>query len=299
MGEPMRGVFPVLQTPVRPDGELEPADLEREVAFCLEAGVHGLVFPVLGSEFQFLTDAERHRLVEVVVAATAGRVPVVVGVAGTTAAEAEEHARQAARARADAVIALPPYLASAGREEIVDYYTRVARAARLPVFIQHSQAGMDAGLLTQLLEGIDEVQYVKEEMHPSAHQISALLRQVGPACLGVFGGAHGRWMMSELHRGATGFMPAVEAIDVHVQVWEAYQAGDEAAARRLFNRLLPLLNLVLILGLPLCKAVLVRRGVFSSAAMRTPGSGTLDAEDERELDRILEDLAPLFRAGRR
>ena len=33
MSESMRGVFPVLQTPVGSDGELIPADLEREVAF--------------------------------------------------------------------------------------------------------------------------------------------------------------------------------------------------------------------------------------------------------------------------
>ena len=295
MQGPRRGIFPVLQTPVDSEGELDIASLEREVAFCLEAGAHGLVFPVLGSEFQFLTETERHRLVEVVVGATARQVPVVAGVAGTTAASATEHARQAAGAGADAVIALPPFLSGAHRSEIIDYYRRIAAAARVPVFIQHSQAGMDAALLSELLTTIDEVQYVKEEMHPSAHQITALLQQVGPACRGVFGGAHGRWMLSELDRGATGFMPAVEAVDVHVQVWEAYQAGDRSAARQRFNQLLPLINLILILGLPLCKAVLVRRGVFATAEMRTPGSGSLDAGDERELDQVLADLEPLFR----
>jgi 4-hydroxy-tetrahydrodipicolinate synthase len=102
-------------------------------------------------------------------------------------------------------------------------------------------------------------------------------------------------MLSELHRGASGFMPAVEAVDVHVQVWEAYQAGDEAGARRIFNQLLPLVNLILILGLKVCKEVLVRRGVIAGAAMRAPGVGELDEADQRELDQILRDLQPLFR----
>ena len=92
-------------------------------------------------------------------------------------------------------------------------------------------------------------------------------------------------------------MPAAEAIDVHVQVWDAWQRGDRAGARRLFNQLLPLINLILILGLPLCKEVLVRRGVFTSAAMRTPGSGRLDDGDRRELDAVLADLQPLFLAA--
>jgi len=295
MDDVMRGIFPVLQTPVSPDGELDAKSLEREVAFCIEAGAHGLVFPVLGSEFQFLTEGERHRLVEVVIGEAAGQVPVVVGVAGPIAAAAVEHARHAARAQADAVIALPPHIAPGSQEEILDYYRKIAQAAGRPVFIQHSHAGMDPSFLRRLLQEVEHVSYVKEEMAPSAHNISGVLDQVGEACLGVFGGGHGRWMLSELRRGASGFMPAAEVVDVHVQIWDAYQAGDEAGARRLFNQLLPHINLLLLLGLKVCKEVLVRRGVIASAAMRMPGAQSLDPEDEWELDQILQDLQPLFR----
>ena len=72
-------------------------------------------------------------------------------------------------------------------------------------------------------------------------------------------------------------------------------SGDEAGARRIFNCLLPMINFLLLLGLPACKEILVRRGVIAAAGMRTPGSLALDAEDQRELDVILEDLRPLFR----
>jgi dihydrodipicolinate synthase/N-acetylneuraminate lyase len=68
----LRGIFPVLQTPLTKDGELDIKSLKREVNFCIQAGAHGLVYPVLGSEFQFLTESERHQLVEVVVSETNG-----------------------------------------------------------------------------------------------------------------------------------------------------------------------------------------------------------------------------------
>src|SRR5215510_1307402 len=110
MSKPMRGIFPVLQTPLDEHGELDSASLEREVRFCIAAGAHGLVYPVLGSEFQYLSDRERQQMVEVVVGEAAGQVPVVVGVAGSSAAVAVEHARHAARIGAAAVIALPPYI---------------------------------------------------------------------------------------------------------------------------------------------------------------------------------------------
>ncbi len=155
---------------------------------------------------------------------------------------------------------------------------------------------MDTPLLTELLETVDHVSYIKEENEPSAHHLSAVLAAVGDECLGVFGGAHGRWMLSEMHRGASGFMPAVEATDVHVQIWSAFQSGDEAMAREIFNHLLPLINQILLLGLRVCKEVLVRRGVFASAAMRTPGGHNLDEADKHELDQVLEGVQPYFKS---
>jgi 4-hydroxy-tetrahydrodipicolinate synthase len=154
---------------------------------------------------------------------------------------------------------------------------------------------MDPAFMVRLLREVEHVQYIKEEMVPSAHNISAVIKAVGDECQGVFGGAFGRWMISEMRRGAAGFMPAAEVTDVYVQIWDAFQAGDERTARNIFNQLLPLINLAMLLGLPVCKEVLVRRGIFRTARMLTPGSTSLDEEDYRELEVILGDLRPYFR----
>lgn len=293
--EPFRGIFPVVLTPVDDDGEILFDELAVQTEFCVEAGAHGLVFPVLGSEFQFLTDAERVRGMKTVVGTANGRIPVVGGVAAPSKQVAVEIARMAAGTGVDAMIALPPYIANGTREEIRAYYTAVAEAAGRPLFIQHTTAGMDATLLNELLHDVEHIDYLKEEMPPSAHQISAVL-EGGAPWKGVFGGGHGRWMMSELARGAHGFMPATEMTDVHVRVWDAWQAGDEAEARRVYDRLLPLINQILMLGLPLCKWVLKRRGIISNTALRTPGGGgALDAGDEREIEAILEGLTDLLK----
>jgi 4-hydroxy-tetrahydrodipicolinate synthase len=229
-----------------------------------------------------------------VVRAAAGRLPVVGGVAAPSRQVAVEIARAAAESGVDAVIALPPYISAGSAEEIRAYYEAVASAAGRPMFIQHTHGGMSATFLQEMRRDIEQIRYLKEEMQPSAHQISAVLAGGAP-WEGVFGGGHGRWMLSEMQRGAHGFMPATEAVDVHVQVWNAWQAGDQAEARRIYGQLLPLINLILSMGLPVCKRLLQKRGVFSSSAMRTPGTTMLDAGDELELDAILEGLRPLFR----
>ena len=295
MSEDFRGIFPVLETPFRNDGSVDPETLAREVEFSVTAGAHGLVYPVLGSEFQYLADDERHQMVETVIKTAAKRIPVVTGVAATSAPAALAHARHAADHGADAVVALPPFPGSPALDEVESYYRMIASAG-LPVFIQHTDPGMNPAFLGRIMTEIEHVDYIKEESEPSAHQISAVIEQAGEHCKGVFAGAHGRWMLSELDRGASGFMPAAEMIDVHVQIWDAWQRGDRAEARRIFNTLLPLINLLGLIGLRTCKHMLAKRGVFENTNMRIPGSVELDEADERELDAVFEGLKPLLRA---
>jgi dihydrodipicolinate synthase/N-acetylneuraminate lyase len=296
MNERLRGIFPVLQTALDAQGELDIASLRREVDFCIDAGAHGLVFPALGSEVQFLSDRERQQLVEAVVSQAAGRAPVVVTVSAPSAAIAVEHARHAAQVQAQAVMALPPYISQGNADEILDYYRRIGQACGLPLVVQNAAPGVSPDFLVRLLREIPLIHYIKEEAGASAHSVSAVMRAAGDRCDGIFGGAFGRWMLSEMRRGASGFMPAAEVIDVYVQVWAAFQQGDFARARRIFNVILPLINQLMLLGLPVSKEILVRRGIFQTACMRSPGALALDEDDRLELDAILADLQPYFTA---
>ena len=65
-------------------------------------------------------------------------------------------------------------------------------------------------------------------------------------------------------------------------------------ARRLYDAHLPLINQLLMVGLQVCKEVLVRRGVFENNLMRMPGAVQMDEGDHKELDVIMERLAPLL-----
>ncbi len=91
-------------------------------------------------------------------------------------------------------------------------------------------------------------------------------------------------------------MPACDATDAHVAVWDAQEAGDEATARHLFSQLLPLLNMEAIYSSTIYKEVLYRRGVIAPRKTRAPGSAILDEEASRELDLILAELSQLVSA---
>jgi dihydrodipicolinate synthase/N-acetylneuraminate lyase len=300
---PLRGVFAIPPTPFDDIGNVDETSLRRCVDFCIEAGSHGIVAPVNASESIALTDAERLRVAEVLVEQSAGRRPVVVGVSGVSTAASVLYARAAAEVGADAVIAMPPYVKHAPSDEIYDFYVDVARAADpLPVWIQDYVAPvgtpMAVSLLSRMLREIPRVDYLKEETALAPQVMSSVREQAGLNLKGMMGGMAGRYLLEEYRRGACGTMPACEVADVHVQVWEALERGDDDEARRLHTRLLPLLNYEAMYSFTIYKEVLLRRGVIASARTRVPGAGRLDAENHRELDALLRDLAPLMRAGR-
>lgn len=294
-----RGIYAIPPTPFTETGAIDEASLTRCLDFCIEAGAAGVLTPVNASEAIALTDNERLQVAEIAVRHVAGRIPVVIGVSGVSTASSELYARHAREVGADAVMAMPPYVKHPPVDEIFAFYQAVARAADgLPVWIQDYVAPvgtpMPVSLLARLLTEIPGVGYLKEETALAPQVMSAVTAAAGDAVKGMMGGMAGRYLLEEYRRGATGSMPACEVVDVHVQVWNALEAGEAERARDLHTQLLPLLNYEAMYSFTIYKEILRRRGIIASAATRVAGAGKLDAENHRELDAILARLEPLF-----
>lgn len=299
MADTWQGVFAIPCTPFTETGALDLVSLRSTAEFCVAAGAHGVVAPVNASEFWTLSDDERRSVAETLVSAVNHRIPVVVGVAGGSAPVAVAFAKHARNIGADAVIAMPPYVRVAPPNAIDDYYRQLSSAVDVPIFIQNHDAPAGTRLspetVARLVNELPHLEYLKEETYPPGHAISAELKLCGPRLKGIMGGIAGRYLIDEYRRGARGTMPACEAADVHVQVWDALEAGKESEARSIFNRLLPLLNYESMYGGAVYKEVLRRRGVIKTSYLRSHAGNPLDASDHRELTAILSDMSDLFR----
>jgi len=295
MQAPWRGVFSIPQTPFRDDLTLDLDGLEREVRYMIEAGTHGLVYPVLASEAHTLDRAERMAAVERVVRVANGRVPIVVGASARLEDETLLLARHAMDTGADAVLSMPPLDEAGDEDSTVRFYDRICKVGDVPVFLQNASpplgTPLSVALIARIVREAGGVKYVKEEVLPSTHRVTEILAQAGPGLAGVFGGRAGLHMMDELNRGSAGVFPGASWVDYHVSVVDAFFEGRVDEARRRFNQLLPAINMGMMLGLGFTKAVLVRRGVLATARCRD-GSPALDAYDERELDVIWAALSP-------
>ena len=297
MSNPWRGIFVILVTPFTETYELDEASLRKQVRFCIKAGAHGLVGPANASEFPTLSDDERKRWIEIVVTEAGGQVPVVAATTAGHTLPALALSRHAQQAGADGIMAMPPHVLHPDPRGCYQYFQALAAAVDIPICIQNyiGPVGtpMAPELLARMCRELPHVEYIKEETLPEPRQLRGTVAAAGDACKGVFGGQGGIYLLDEYRRGAVGNMPACQSTDVHVAIWNKLEARDQAGARALFNRLLPLLNYERLYGVAIYKEVLYRRGVFATTVARAPGQ-QLDDDDRAELDAILEDVERLF-----
>jgi 1-pyrroline-4-hydroxy-2-carboxylate deaminase len=236
------GIIPAVTTPFDAAGEVDVPALERNLAVLLDAGVHGLVATGTMGEAGSLSGAERRVVVEMVVRAAGGRVPVIAGVSAGTPTAALGFAASAAEAGADAIMLLPPLGYRADEAEILAWYRAVAEGAGLPVMAYNNPeaSGIDMApaLLVRLYEEIEHVVAVKE-CSGDARRIPALL-DAAPGLEVLVGGDD--WALEGFCSGATGWVSGVADVAPAecIALYDACRAADLDTARSIYSRLLPL-----------------------------------------------------------
>src|SRR4029450_11066107 len=123
-----RGGFVILPTPFDDALGVAIESLRRVIHFCIDSGVDGLVTPANASEAPYLTDQERQTVIRTTITEAGGKVPIVIGVTSSCGVNARALAREAERAGADALIAMPPQVQRASEPEIRAYYAAIAEA---------------------------------------------------------------------------------------------------------------------------------------------------------------------------
>jgi 4-hydroxy-tetrahydrodipicolinate synthase len=236
------GIIPAVTTPFDASGEVDLAALERNLAALLDAGVHGLVATGTMGEAGSLSAAERRTVVQAVVRAADGRVPVIAGVSAGTPAAAIAFAADAADAGAGALMLLPPLGYRGDEREVAAFYRAVAEAAGLPLMAYNNPEASGTDLLPDVLvrlyEEIDAVVAVKE-CSGDARRIPALLA-AAPGLEVLVGGDD--WALEGFCAGATGWVSGVADVAPRecIALFEACRAGELEAAREVYARLLPL-----------------------------------------------------------
>ena len=131
------GILVPHMVPLDARGRIDEEELARYVAWLVDHGVHGLYPNGSTGEFLRFTPEERRRIVQVVCAATGGRVPVVAGAAEGTAAETIRACEACHEAGARAVAVVAPHYYRLSSESVEAYFREIARHSPIDITLYH------------------------------------------------------------------------------------------------------------------------------------------------------------------
>jgi 4-hydroxy-tetrahydrodipicolinate synthase len=183
----LHGVYPYLVSPIDEAGRVRRDVLARLVDHLIEAGVHGLT--PLGStgEFAYLDAETRLEIVETVVQAARGRVPVIAGVAATTTRDGAKLARAVMDRGADGVLAILEAYFPIPDAGVEDYFRAVADATDGPVVLytnpQFQRSDLSIPVIRRLSE-VPNIRYIKDAS-TNTGRLLTILNETGGR-MGVF-----------------------------------------------------------------------------------------------------------------
>src|SRR5690349_1717611 len=129
----LRGIIPPICTPLTDAGDVDRESLDRLAEYLLEGGVHGIFAFGSTGECTSLTSRQRDAMLQGVLAAVNGRVPVLVGVIDPSTERCIEQASAARSAGADGLVVAAPFYYRTTQAEVIEHFRRIHEAVDLPI----------------------------------------------------------------------------------------------------------------------------------------------------------------------
>jgi 4-hydroxy-tetrahydrodipicolinate synthase len=288
-----QGVLTALVTPFR-DGGVDERALQELVELQIATGVDGLVPCGSTGEAATLSHAEHRRVIEVVVAAARGRVPVLAGTGSNSTAEALELTRHAKEAGADAAILISPYYNKPTQEGICAHYTQIAREAAFPLVAYNIPGRTASNILPATMARLADVEQIVgvKEASGDLNQVSAVIAQCREGFCVLSG--DDALTLPILAVGGCGVISTTSNVapSEMVELVRAFRAGDLERAKDAHYRLLPLFDALFAETNPIpVKAALALRGLIRDE-IRLPLTPTTQPNRGR-LQVVLKELGLL------
>jgi 4-hydroxy-tetrahydrodipicolinate synthase len=284
---PFGRMMTAMITPMTADGAVDYDGAARLASYLVDdMRNEGLVVNGTTGEAPTTTDAEKERLIRVVLEAVGDRAKVVAGVGTNITAHTQELARQAERAGAHGLLVVTPYYNKPAQDALVAHFTAVADSTGLSLLIYDIPGRTATAVKTETL--------IKLAAHPRIAGVkdakgdpagtSAVLAQTDL----VYYSGDDMVNLPWLSIGAVGFVSVTGHVvgDRLFEMIEAFTAGRNADARKIHQEVLPV-----NVGLFRNQAAVLTKAAMDMLGL--PGGGVrgpLLTASEAERRQLREDL---------
>jgi 4-hydroxy-tetrahydrodipicolinate synthase len=177
------GAITAMVTPFRQDGSLDTEGLRKNVDYQIASGISGLVPCGTTGESPTLSHTEHDEVIELVIAATKKRVPVIAGTGSNSTAEAIRLSKHAADAGAEAALVVSPYYNKPTQEGLYRHFTAIADAVDIPLILYNIKGRTGVNIETATMsrfKGVANISGVKEASG-DLQQMKDVIASMGPS----------------------------------------------------------------------------------------------------------------------
>jgi 1-pyrroline-4-hydroxy-2-carboxylate deaminase len=239
------GVFPAITTQLEKDQSLDLEGTGRHADRLIRSGVSGLIF--LGSlgENQALLPEEKRTVIQAMLEAVNGRVPVLSGVAESSTAEARGYVQDLERLGVDGFMLMPAMLYRGDPRETMTHFRSVAKATGLPIMIYNNPVSYANDITPEMFTELAEVPnfVALKESSGNTRRITDLRIALGQR-YSIFTGVDDLVLESAI-LGIDGWVAGsgIAFPEENQYFWELTRRGDWERAREFYQWFTPLLHL--------------------------------------------------------
>ena len=160
------GTGVALITPFKSDFSVDTEALSKIVNYQIDNGIDYLVALGTTAETATLNLEERQLVIDTIIKANAGRIPLVLGVGGNNTAAVVEELKTADLSAFDAILSVSPYYNKPTQEGIYQHFKAIANASPIPVIIYNvpgrTASNISPATVIRLAQDFENIIGIKE-----------------------------------------------------------------------------------------------------------------------------------------
>ncbi len=289
------GALTAMVTPFDEEGRVDEEGLRKNVEFQIRSGIHGLVPVGTTGECSTLSYDEHIRVVEIVVEAAGGRVPVLAGTGSNSTWEAIMLTKRAKEAGADGALVVVPYYNRPSQAGLYAHFRKIAEEVDIPIVIYNIPSRTGVNILPETVAKLARLKNIVgiKEASGDMEQVRRIIEMVDRKDFIVTSGNDSD-TLEIIRLGGVGVISVASNIvpDRVVGLVEAARRGDWERAERIHSELLPLFKALFIETNPVPVKTAMRWMGMPAGGVRLP-LVEMEPENQRRLRQVMVEVGLL------
>ncbi len=242
-----KGSMVALVTPFK-NGKVDESKLKELVKFHIDNGTDALVPCGTTGESATLSAEEHESVVEIVVSAASGKIPVIAGTGSNDTKQAINLTKHAKHAGANGALVISPYYNKPTQQGLYQHFSAIAKAVDIPIVLYNiasrTAVNIEPETVARLAE-LDNIVAIKEASG-NLSQMSQIVKLCGDKLTLISG--DDALILPILAIGGKGVISVVANIvpKETAQLIREFEKGNLAEARKMHYKLFPLIKVMFI-----------------------------------------------------